>query len=100
MWAVIVGNNGSFQFINLFLVITQYLLTQHACITTQNNEGNSPLHLAIIHSHMKCIQILSHEQKSLLLTQNKKHQIPLNILNSSECGISYSLSFIIRVING
>lgn len=63
-------------------------MTQHASITTQNHDGNSPLHLAVIHSHVNCIESLAREQKNLLLIQNKRHQTPLNILNSSECGNS------------
>ena len=42
----------------------------------------------MIHSHVNCIESLAREQKNLLLIQNKRHQTPLNILNSSECGNS------------
>ena len=54
----------------------------------------------MIHSHPDCIEALAREQQDLILVQNNRHQIPLNILNSNECGNSRLYSVIPRIVHG
>ena len=68
-----------------YLAIVNYLLSQHAMIDKQDNNGNNALHLSLLHSHLSCAKLLLKECPELIIQQNRQNQTPLNVLNSALC---------------
>ena len=65
--------------------IINYLLSQHAMVDKQDNNGNNALHLALLHSHPACAKLLLKDHPDLIIQQNRQNQTPLNVLNSTLC---------------
>ena len=84
---MIVGNESMqlFDLHVLYIAIINYLLSQHAMIDKQDNNGNNVLHLALLHSHSSCAKLLLKESTELIIQQNRHNQTPLNVLNSIRC---------------
>ena len=78
-------------------MILRYLLEHNAKPDDQNAEGNTPLHLALYEMREECAVILLKEAHCSIDLCNENHQTPLDLLNSEECGNTFSFLITSRI---